>query len=96
MNTRKECSFEEADEEAVCHKLGIPLSSVLQQRKYSPAYLEPWNDVVHLEHGKEYHEGNLSNDRADHIHGLEIDELVAIEVEIFFEACNVCVICRRL
>ena len=62
------------------------VGAVLCQSKKTPRDVQEGDRPVHGEVGEEKHEGDLADHGADGVERLELDELVAVEGEVFFEA----------
>ena len=85
----KEGCLEQTYEEPVRGQFREGVDSVLKQRKDTPSNIEEWDQVEHRDAREEVHERQLSNYRADHIHRLESNQLIALESKVLLEACNV-------
>lgn len=93
MNSWVEGGFEPADQEPVGGHLTKGVGAVLGQGKKAPGNVEEGNGPVHGQVGEEEHEGDLADDGADSVERLQLDELIAVETEVFFEAGHVGVVC---
>jgi hypothetical protein len=82
-------AFEQTDEEAIGHHLGVAGGSVLEQCEETPSYVEPRDEVVHADFGEEKSEGQLSEHCTESIDCLKVHEFVAVEIEIVREARDV-------
>ena len=92
MHGREVGTFEQSDQEAICHHLRVTRSPVLEQCEQTPGYVERRDEVVHTDFRKEECEGQLSEDCSEGVDCLEVDEFIAVEVEIFGEARDVGVV----
>lgn len=83
-----------SDKETVRRHLSETIGAELQQRENAPADVKEGNDPVHREHGKEEHKRYLAHDRADHVHGLQLDQFVAHEPKVVFHPGDVRIVCQ--
>jgi hypothetical protein len=74
--------FKEADDKAESHKLRIALRFMLNESEYSPAELQTRDEPVHWNFWKEIQERHETNNVGNHEHGLELHELVSMEVQL--------------
>lgn len=92
MNRGEKSSLEPAHQESIRRYFGKGGSPVLQQCENAPADIEEGDQVVHGDYREQEHKGDLAHNCADGVHSLELDELVSLEVEVFFHARDVGII----
>lgn len=80
--------LEESNQEPVSHEFRIGTGSILQKCEKSPAKLHSWNQPVHRNKREQVSARQLPNDRPNASHGLKLDKLVTMKVQVLGEACN--------
>jgi hypothetical protein len=94
VHSRKEGGFKPTDEEAICGQLSKAVDSVLKKCEDAPGYIKKGHNPVHGDIGKQKHERYLAYYGPNDVECLQLDKLVAIESEIFFETGDVGVVYR--
>jgi hypothetical protein len=95
VHHREESSLEPTDKEAISSELGISIDSELQEREDAPCNVKEGNQIVDRNVGEKKEEWDLSGDGTDDVEGLQLDELVAFEVEVFLESGDICIVCTE-
>ena len=89
---KREEDLKPAHQKPIRHQLGISIHAILQQRKHTPADIQERDEPRHRDFGEQIRERDLADHRADCIHGLQMDELVAMQSQVFLEAGDVGII----
>lgn len=86
--------LKEADHEAICHELCVRIGAILQQGKDTPEQLHARDQPVHRQTRKQIRKRDLADDLGDLTDGLEVDELVPMELEVVGKPGHPRIVCR--
>ena len=81
--------LKKADHKSVCHNFRIALGAILQESEDAPTGLESGNGVVHWEHWEDEGKRELANNSTHRVHGVDVDQFIFVESQVFFQACDV-------
>lgn len=90
LDSRKEESTQNSNEESESIKLMHTADFVLDQGEHSPQEISCWEEVIDRKASHEHGQRNLHHDESYHINSIQIVQFIAIQSQVFFHATDLC------